>query len=655
MRTSLIVLAVLELPFRSRRVGAGCGFLAASVLATHALGAPFVPDGNMPREQIPELHKWKLDPLFPEDAAFEKGMLDAKSLRDKLLGFRGKLGSPADLASCLAIYFETRLLTNRLTLYAHLRFDGAQKDAKLSSMNDRSLEAMNELMRSSSFIRQEVLALDAGAMAAARKAEPKLAAYAPYLDGLLRRKSRVLSPEAESVLALAGDNLWAEIDLNELPSDHEKTFGALLGDLPMPSINDENGKPVKLTLASYSKYRASSDRRVRKEAVDALLGTLKQYHDALASTLSGQVKTNILFARARGYSTALEAYLDKDQIDPSVYRSLVAGVRNNLAPLHRYIRLRKQLMGLSDIHLYDLYAPMVKSVLLDFDYAEASKIVPQALTPLGNDYVSVVKLAIDPKNGWVDVYPNKDKESGAFCSAVHGVHPFLKLNYFGGLDDVSTLAHELGHAVHSHLSMKHQPYVTSNYAAFNAEIASTINEKLLSDHLIARAKTDEERLFLLNELVETIRTTIYRQALFAEFELAAHTAAESGTPLTAELLEKTYGGLLRDYYGPEFVIDANDDAEWAYIPHFYYKYYVFTYATGLAAGIALSEKIKREGPSARDAYLGMLKGGSAAPPLELLRRAGVDLTKSDAIDAAGRLLAATLDEMEKIAARLPKK
>ncbi|MBI2375568.1 MAG: oligoendopeptidase F [Deltaproteobacteria bacterium] len=623
--------------------------------AVRAAPTPFIPDANMAREQVPETFKWKLDPLFPNDEAFEQGMTDAKTLRDRLAGFQGKLASPTELATALATYFDARLLTNRLTLYAHLRLDSATKDPKLSSMNDRSLEAMNELMKAASFIRLEILAIDDVAMVAARKQEPKLNAYAPYLDGILRRKAHVLSPEAERVLSLAGDNLWAEIDLNELPSDHEKTFSSLLSDLPMPSINDENGKSVKLTLASYGKYRGSADRRVRKEAVDALLGTLKQYHGALASTFSGQIRTSVMFARARGYQTALDAYLDKDQIDPAVYKTLIAGVRKNLAPLHRYVALRKKLMGLPDVHLYDLYAPMVKSVKMDFDYAEASKIVPDALAPLGPDYVSVVKLALDTKQGWVDVYPHKEKESGAFCSSVHGVHPFLKLNFFGGVDDVSTLAHELGHAVHSHLSMTNQPYVTSSYAPFNAEIASTINEKLLSDHLISRAKSDDERLFLLNELVETIRTTIYRQALFAEFELAAHTAVESGTPLTAELLEKTYAGLLRDYYGPDFVIDANTDAEWAYIPHFYYKYYVFTYATGLAAGIALAEKIQKGGKPAREAYLGMLKGGSSLPPLALLSRAGVDLAKADAVDAAGRLFQKTLDDMEKLAAkRTPK-
>jgi oligoendopeptidase F len=389
---------------------------------------------------------------------------------------------------------------------------------------------------------------------------------------------------------------------------------------------------------------------VRREAVEKFLATLRAQQDVFAATLAGQVRLSVGLARARGYTTALEAYLDRDAIDPAVYRTLIAAVRANLGPLHRYIALRKRVLGVSQLRLYDLYTPLVPSVDMTFPYAEALRILPVALAPLGPDYVKVLSEGLDVKNGWLDLYPNRDKESGAFSSSVFGVHPFVKLNYYESADDLSTMAHELGHALHSYLAMKSQPVVTSGYPPFVAEIASTFNEKLLSDYLIAHARSDDERLVLLAELLETIRTTIYRQTLFSEFELALHTAVENGEPLTAETMNRVYGDLVRAYYGPDLTVGKNDEVEWAYIPHFFYKYYVFSYADGLAAGIALAEKVAAGDTAARDGYLRMLSSGNSRPPLELVRLAGVDLTQPDAVAAAARLMERTMDEMEKILA-----
>jgi oligoendopeptidase F len=618
----------------------------ASVAESKPAGTP--PDATMAREKIPEKYKWKLDPIFPDDAAFEASLTQVAADRDKLGAFRGKLSKPADLLACLDLYFNTRLQTNKLTLYGNLRLDSHQKETKIQAMNENALKAMNDLMGTASFIRQEILAFDDAAMGKALKAEPELEKYKPYLDELRRRRAHVLGAEAEKVLTLAGDNLWAEIDLNELPSDHEKTFKGLLSDIPLPKIKDEKGTEVQLTLASFGKYRASSMRRVRKDAVDALFSTLAVYKHALAGTLSGQIRFNIFLARSRGYDTALEAYLHKDGIDPAVYRNLISTINANLAPLHRYMRLRKQVMGVDKLHLYDLYTPMVDSVKMEFSYEQAQEVLPKALAPLGQDYLAVLREGLDPANGWIDVYPHADKDSGAFSASVFGVHPYVKMNYFDRVNDLSTLAHEYGHALHSHLSMKHQPYVTASYSMFNAEIASTLNEKLLSDYLVENAKSDAEALYLLNELVETIRTTIYRQTLFAEFELAIHTAAEKGTPLTADFFQQTYEKLVRTYYGEYFTVGKDDGMEWAYIPHFYYKYYVFTYATGLSSGIALAERVRKGGPDAQAAYLGMLQGGSSKPPLDLLRDAGVDLTKPQAIESAAKLLDSTLAKMEEL-------
>jgi len=612
---------------------------------------PFRPSGTMARGDLPPGSTWNLAPLFADDDAAGRALDAARKAITALGRYRGKLASPKELAACLALYFDTRLAINKLTLYASMRFDTAQSSPALQAQNDRALGTLNDFMTATTFIRQEVLALSDRKMAAAYKAEPKLRPFEPYVRELRRRRAHLLSADAERALALAGDNLWAEIDLNEIPSDHQKTFGAMLTDLPLPQITDEAGKKVTLTLASLGKYRGSSNRQVRRDAVESFFASLRQYQHAFASTLSGQINFNVFLARARGYPTALDAYLDKDNIDTAVYKNLIASVRQNLAPLRAYLHLRKQAMGLEELHVYDLYAPLAKGVTMDVPYSEARRILPEALAPLGKEYLATLEHSLDPQSGWIDIYPHQDKRSGAFSSSVFGIHPYVKMNYFAELDDLSTLAHEYGHALHSQLAMTTQPYVTFNYVPFVAEIASTCNEKLLSDYLVAHAKSDAEKLYILAGLLETIRTTIYRQTLFAEFELRAHTAAEAGTPLTADFLNALYKELLVDYYGPELTMGPNDEVEWAYIPHFYYKYYMYSYATGLSSGIALADRVQRLGAPAVEAYLGMLKGGRSKPPLELLKGAGVDLTKPTAIEAAARLMQETIDAMRPLLAK----
>jgi oligoendopeptidase F len=623
---------------------------SASVAAEDA-GKGGIPDANMARKDIPDKYKWKLEPLVAGDQAFESGLRAVAEKRKKLDAYRGKLGRPKPLRECLDLYFDARLATNKLTLYANLRFDTDQKSTSLQDMNERSQRALHALMEQASFIRREVMAINDRAMTRAYKAEPGLEQYRAYLEELRRRRSRVLGEEAERILSLAGDNLWAEIDLNEIPSDVEKIYGALRSDMKLPKITDEEGKEVQLTLANLGKYRASKKREVRRQTMESFFATLRAHEHALAATLAGQYRFDIFLARARGYDTALDAYLGKDNIDPAVYRNLVKAIGDNVAPLHRYVRLRKKLLGVDELHVYDLYTPMIKGAAMEVPYEEALEILPKALAPLGDEYIAALRKGLDPAAGWVDVYPHANKSSGAFSASAFGIHPYIKMNYFDGSDDLSTLAHEFGHAIHSHLSMTNQPYVTASYVPFIAEIASTLNEKLLSDYLLEHAETDEQRLYILGSLAETIRTTIYRQALFAEFELIAHTAAEQGTPLTADFLNKTYADLIRRTYGPDFTLGENDGVEWAYIPHFYYKYYVYAYAAGLSSGIALAEKVQKGGKEARDAYLGMLKGGSSKPPIELLRGAGVDLTKPDAIEAAAKLLDDTLAQIEAIVAK----
>jgi len=627
--------------------------LAVSCAATHVQSGkkplpPLEPDANMERSAVPDVYKWNLTQLAKDDAAWQQGMEACSKDLEVLPKTCQGLEDPKNLLACLQAFFGLDERVNRLTMRAKLRHDADNQDAAIKKEHGQALKLTDDLMQRSSTIRQDLLALTPDALAKAYSAQPKLKQYAPWLDDMFRRKGRVLDPEAERVLALAGDNLWAQIDLNEIPSASESAFFGLLTSIEFPKIKDEEQKEVQLGLSNYGKYRSSKDRRVRRDTVESFFGTLKKFQNAFSATLAGQAQFDVFLARSRKYDTARKAYLDKDQLDPAVYDNLIATVRKNLDPLHRYVKLRKRVMKLDEVRLFDLYVPLVPGVEKEISFDEAVKTILASLGPLGPEYRKQIAHAMDPRNGWLDLYPAKHKESGAFSASVYGRHPYVKMNYLDQLNDVSTLAHEYGHAMHSHLAMKNQSYVTFRYVPFLAEIASTFNEMLLSDYLLKKARDKKERAYLLNDLMESIRTTIYRQTLFAEFELAIHQEMEAGKPLTAARMNEIYKGLITDYYGPDYTIGENDDIEWAYIPHFYWKYYVFTYATGLSSAIALSERVKTGGKPEREAYLGMLKGGCSKPPLELLKGAGVDLSKPEAVQAAMDLFNKTLTELEKL-------
>ncbi len=622
-----------------------CGLFAQAGPAAAGGLPPYTPDSNHSRSQVPDAYKWDLGPLFPSQDAWEKGLAALESELGGLAAYRGKLSDPAALKACLDLYFSLHDRATHVQQYASLSLNTELTDEKLSAMHQRALAAMDRLTTAAAFIRTEVLALDDAAMARAYQAADGPADYRNYLDNLRRRRARILDADGERVLQLMGDNLWAEIDLNELPANPEDTFNALLSDIQWPTVHDETGKEVQLTLSNYVRFRLSPNREVRAEAVSAFFSTLRRFQHAFAATLSGQFELDVQFARARGYDTALHAYMDKDNIDTAVYHNLIRAVNANLEPLHRYVALRKKVLGYEDLHLYDLYIPIAQAVEAKVPFAEAVRVIPQALEPLGADYGKVLAEGLDPANGWLDLYPSNDKESGAFSASVYGRHPYVKMNYQDTMDDMSTLAHEYGHALHSYLSMKTQPYQNYRYVPFLAEVASTCNEALLSDYLIRNAKSKEEKIGLLVADLETIRTTIYRQTLFAEFELLVHGFVEEGTPITPALLDETYRGLVQRYYGPGFTLDENDGMEWSYVGHFYYKYYMYSYATGLSSGIAIAERVKQMGePAVRD-YLAMLGGGCSKPPVELLKGGGVDLTTPAAVEAALGRFDRTLTEL----------
>lgn len=606
---------------------------------------PYAGDATATRDQIPSVYRWNLSDLVASDTAFEQGISDAERRLEALRSLHDTMGDLEGLGRYLMAYFALDERVNRLTLYANLQRDVDTGNQEKIAHHERALTLTHGVMKEGPKIRKVVLGLPRDEVVKSMESGT-LQPFAPYIQAILRRADHVLGPEGERVLALAGDNLWAQIDLNELPSPSEKAFRALMADLTYPTIADEQGREVQLNGANYGRFRASSDRRVRRDAVKAFFTTVKGVQNALAATLAGQAEFSVFLARARGYDTAIEAYLDKDQLTPDVYMNLIHTVHANLDKLHRYVRLRKKIMNVDDVHIYDLYVPLVDAAEANMDYEEGVSLILDALKPMGPKYIQEVARGMDPRNGWIDVYPYQGKDSGAFSSSVYGCHPYVKMNFQDRFDDVSTLAHEFGHAMHSHLSMTHQPYLQYRYAPFLAEIASTCNEALLSGFMIEKADNPKVKAWLLSELLESIRTTIYRQTLFAEFELKFHQAAETGQPINAQWLNSTYADLIHTYYGPDFTMDPHDDIEWAYIPHFYYKYYVFTYATGLSSGLSFAEKIRRGDEALRDGFLTMLKSGSAKPPLVLLKEAGLDLTKPEAIQAAFDRFGATLDQLE---------
>jgi len=625
-------------------------FSAGSAVA--ATQSAYQADANAARASVPERYRWDLSPILKDDEAWEAALAEAEAKTAAIAAHKGKLSTSARVKACLDDYFALRRVVDRVAAYANHKAVEDDGVAKYQEMHQRALAAGSAFRSETSFIRGELLRMGKAASKAVLDGA-SLKPYRAYILDLRRRRKALLAPEAERVLSLAGDNLWSEVDLNEIPSDVELIFKAFTKDVRFPMIQDETGKDIQLTLANYGKYRASKDRRVRTATVDAFFGALRRYEDIQAATLGAEARRDVMLARARGYARSVDAYLDRQNVPAAVAESLVASVHENLKPLHRYVELRKRLLGLEGLRLADLYPPLVPTADTQVDYDEGLKDVLQALKPLGEPYVAALAGPDMLGRRMADVFPNKGKESGAFSSSIWEAPPFVMLNYMGEVDDISTTAHELGHAMHSRINNAAQPYPDAGYSSLTAEIASTFNEMLLYKHLLAKYRGDDKtRLYLLGKIVDSIRTTIYRQTLFTEFELKLHGFAEAGTPITADLLNKTYADLVRLYYGDGFTVGPDDAVEWSYIPHFYWKHYVFSYACGLASSIALSEKVAAGDAKTRDAYLAMLAEPREAAPVEILKKAGVDLTRPDAVQAAARLMDATITEMEALAAKM---
>ena len=600
-------------------------------------GAESAPAAKLPaRNEIPAESRWKLEDIYPSDDAWQADFDRLKPLAGRISSYQGKLDQSASLLlECLSLRDELGITSAKVFAYARMRRDENTANSHYQALTSRTESLLAEVGAATAFIEPDILAMPAGNLAEFRQSEPKLAPYNFYFENLLRQKKHVLSPAEEALLS----------KMSEVGQSSENIFTMLArADMKFPEIRDEKGQPAQLSEGRYRTYIMSPDRNVRREAFEKLFATYSQYRNTFAATLGGTVKKNIFYAGVRNYDSAIAAALESDNVPVAVYNRLVDTVNENLAPLHRYVALKKKALKLTEMHMYDLYTPLVPDAHIKMNYAEAQTLVQQGLHPLGAEYGKILDQALSSR--WVDIYENQGKQSGAYSWGVYGVHPFVLLNFNHRLEDAMTLAHELGHSLHSYYSNSTQPYATHDYTIFSAEVASTTNETLLLDHLLKTTTDPKKKMYLLNEYLETIRTTVFRQAMFAEFERDLYARAEKGEAITADMLDAMWHDLNVKYYGPQMVVDKEINAEWSRIPHFYYNFYVYQYVTGFSAANALASQILTEGDPARSRYLSFLKSGGSDYSLELLKKAGVDMSSPEPIRITIQRFEKLLSELE---------
>ena len=588
------------------------------------------------KEQIRE-NTWATEDLFPSDEAWKAALEEAKGYLPKIRGLEGRLGESAQtLLEGMELDDRLSVDVEALAHYASRKGDEDTRVAKYQDMNAQLMALMVDIETAGAYESNEILAIPDETLEDYYAREPRLEGYRRRLEQVRRRREHILSPAEEALLASAGELAQGPDNIYSMLCDADMTF---------PDAVDSQGEHHAVTHGSFVPLLYSQDRALRKSAFEALYSVYGQYRNTCAATLSAQVKQLLFFSKARKYPSSLAAALDGTEVPVEVYHNLISAVRANLPKLHRYTALRKKLLGVEELHFYDLYTPIVGDVEMKIPFEEAKETVRQALKPLGEAYAAILEEGFAHR--WIDVYENTGKRSGAYSAGAR-VHPYVLLNYHDTLNDVFTLAHEMGHAIHSYRSNRDQPVAYSDYVIFVAEVASTCNEALLMEHLLAKTTDRRERAYLINYFLEQFRTTLYRQTMFAEFELKVNELAQRGEGVTAEALCAIYRQLNVDYFGPDIVVDDQIALEWARIPHFYYNFYVYQYATGYAAAIALSRRILKEGESAVQDYLNFLSGGCSADPITLLKGAGVDMATAQPINQALELFDQLIGEMEEL-------
>lgn len=592
------------------------------------------------REEIEEQYKWNLTDIYSSDEEWE---IDFKFVEESIIGyaqFEGRItDSSVTLLACLKFDEEIDMKLERLYLYSMLAKDSDMRNTKYQGMDDRIKQIYSKVLTASSFIKPELLKTDEEKLIGLINSNPDLKIYKQSFDDLLRFRKHTLEREQEELLAMASE-------VTQVPYNTYSLFTN--ADLKFPIVKDEHGNELEMSHSRFYSALYSKDRSYRERAFKSYLKPFMENVNSFSSLFNGNLKSNIFYAKARKYNSAREAALFKNNIPISVYDNLVEAVNKNIAPMYRWASLKKKLLKIDELHPYDVYVTLFDQKLeKKYSYEKSKQIVNDSLKIMGEDYLTSLNKAFD--NRWIDVYETKAKRSGAYSSGTtFGVHPYVLLNWTDLLNDVFTLAHEMGHNMHSYYTGLHQPYTYANYSIFLAEVASTFNENLLLDHLIKISESKEEKLFLLEKYLNNITTTVYRQVMFAEFESLTHSKAENGEALTPDVLCKLYKDVYQKYWGPEMKIDEEESFTWARVPHFYYNFYVYQYATGFAASEALALKVKSEGEPAVQKYLDFLKAGSSDYPINILDKAGVNMNSQEPILAVTTKMNQIIDEIENL-------
>ncbi len=589
------------------------------------------------RDKIPEKYRWDIESLYFSIKDWEKDCQKAEQLRSRLVEQKEKFTKDASsFLQCLQLKDEISELIQKIYTYANMRKDEDNRNDDHQSIYYKASSLLVRIQDSLSFIQPGILSLDINTLKKWMNEINSLKDYQHYLEGIYRKKDHILSPDEEKIVAQAG----------EMAMVPENTFGMLSNaDLKFPEIKNEEGKFVSISQGNFITFLRNRDRKFRKNVFKKYYKPYKEHRHTFAALLAGNLKKDHFFSNTRKYNNSLESALFEDNIPVTVYENLLSIVHKNIGLLHKYIQLKEDFLNLKPFHMYDMYVPISEKTI-KINYSKAQDIIINSLAPLGKSYQSVLKRGFEER--WIDVYENKGKTSGAYSTGSYQSKPFILLNYQGTMEDVYTLAHELGHSLHSYYTNKSQPYIYSSYPIFLAEIASTTNETLLTNYLLGNAENEKDKLLILNHFLEQFRTTLFRQTLFAEFEKIIHEYEEKGGSLTAEWCSYQYSELLRYYYGKNVIIDNEINMEWARIPHFYYNYYVYQYATGFAAAIGFSHRIIEEGKPAVKEYLEFLSKGNSDYPITILKQAGIDMTTPNSLMEAMKLFSELLNQLESL-------
>ena len=590
------------------------------------------------RSETDKKYTWRLEDIYPDAAAWRAEYAQAVKVAEEIESYKGRIGESSE--NMLAVFtLEDKLmnLLDRIYCYAHQLYDQDTANAESQALSGEAENLMVKTGEMTSFVNPEMLTIDDTVVEKYMNECEGLKLYAKKWEYISRKKPHVLSLDMEAVLASVDDVLGGP----------KKVFGMFNNaDVKFGTIKDENGEDATVTHGRYGIFIRSNDRRVREEAFHAMHGAFKSFENTIAANYESLVKGDIFSAKTRKYNSSIESYLFDGNIPLSVYDNLIDTIHAGLPLMHRYVKLRKKALGLDELHMYDVYTPMVKDFDMHITFDEAKEIVKKGVAPLGEDYIALLDKGFN--GGWIDVYENEGKRSGAYSWGAYGCHPFVLMNYQDNLNNVFTLAHEMGHSMHSYYSDKNQPYIYAGYRIFVAEVASTCNEALLMEYLLKNTEEKKEKMYLINYFLEQFKGTLYRQTMFAEFEKITHEMAWNKEPLTAEVLCDIYYKLNQKYFGEDIVIDKEIALEWARIPHFYTPFYVYQYATGYSAAIAISRKILSGDERAKEGYFKFLSGGSSMNPIDLLRLCNVDMAAKEPIESALKLFGELLDEMEEM-------